>query len=96
MKTRYKRYIDYGLTDRRVKEIMDYCTNVKDINLIVKAARSANPAISESLVESLTEGLSYSKASQRRYIMYCGNDFYAYKRLTVAILNNLLLEENRG
>lgn len=92
MRTRSKGYSDYGLTDDRVKEIMQYCRDKVDMELIEKAAELSNSEIKHQLVESLTEKKSYERISMHDYIYICEKDFYGYRRHMVAILDNLLKE----
>lgn len=97
MRTREKRYADYGLTDDRVKELLTFCRNPDNAEIVRKAADAANPLISGNLFVSLTTGKGYDK--QFRYV-YCAPstkaDFYAYRRLAVATLNILLREGDDG
>ena len=88
MQTRLKGYADYGLTDKRVKEIMEYCRTSADREVIELAAEKANPSIAAYLVESVRERMSYDKLYKKYFIPLCRGDFYGYRRLTISLLDS--------
>lgn len=87
MRTRNKKWTDYGLTYEDVGRLRSECLNAagKDYERICKAAEEANVEMSEYIVKSLTDGLSYERMSRETYIPINRNDFYAYQRKTLAI-----------
>ena len=93
MRTREKRYADYGLTDSKAKELMAFCRNPDNAEIVRRAVVAANPLLSDNLFVSLTEGKGNDR--QYRYIYRppaTKADFYAYRRLTLAVLDILLRE----
>ena len=90
MRTRCKKYADYGLTDARVKEIMQYCRTSTDSKIIEQAAEKANPSLAVYLVESLKDRMSYDKLYKKYFIPLGCADFYAYRRLTISLLDNVV------
>lgn len=93
MRTRLKGYVDYGLTDTRVKEILEYCRTTARSELIMQAAEKANPELAIYLVESLKERMSYYKLYKKYFIPLSCSDFYGYRRLTISLLNDVLIEQ---
>lgn len=93
MRTRDKKMIHYGISDKRSRELIAYCRNVGKQEAIKTAASQANPAISDLLYENLVSGRGYDKLSGRHYMPYSRNDFYGYRRLALSCLNELLKEK---
>lgn len=93
MRTRSKGYKDYGLTDARVKEIMEYCRTAEDSIIIEQAAEKANPSLATYLVESLKDKMSYDKLYKKYWVPLCRGDFYAYRRLTISLIDRSLLSK---
>lgn len=92
MRIRDRTWSDYGITRERLRELKNYCHSAIDTSLIEEAARRANKSIVKELVDSLTRGLSYSKLTINGYVPIGQKDFYGYKKYTLAILNDLLLQ----
>lgn len=92
MRIRDRTWSDYGITRERVRELKKYCRSAIDTSLIEEAARRANKPIVKELVDGLTRGLSYSKLTIDGYVPIGQKDFYGYKKYTLSILNDLLLQ----
>lgn len=93
MRVRDTAWTDYQISKARVKELLQYCRETKDLSLVEKAIRETNPGISEVLRMSLIKGLSYDKIMMSKtYIPMGMKDFYGYRRKALATLNRLLLE----
>ena len=92
MRIRNRTWSDYGITREQVRELKNYCRSAIDTSLIEEAARRANKSIVKELVDSLTRGLSYSKLTIDGYVPIGQKDFYGYKKYTLSILNDLLLQ----
>lgn len=92
MRIRDRTWSDYGITRERVRELKSYCHSAIDTSLIEEAARQANESIEKELVTCLTQGFSYSKLTIDGYVPIGQKDFYGYKKYTLAILNDLLLQ----
>lgn len=90
MRIREMQWRDYGLTDKRVKELRKYCRDSDNISIVTQAAVFANPSLSGVIVESLTQGIGYVELSKKEYIPATGADFYAYRRRAVAVLDILV------
>lgn len=92
MRVRDTAWIDYQISRARVKELLQYCRETKDLSLVEKAIRETNPSISELLRMNLVQRLSYDKIMIKAYIPIGEKDFYGYRRKALATLNRLLLE----
>lgn len=96
MRTREKRYADYGLTDDRVKELLAFCRNPDNAEMVRKAAVAANPPLADAIVNSLIQRYGYDAQTCWVEIPAIKADFYAYRRLTVAVLDIWLREGDDG
>ncbi len=92
MRIRDRTWSDYGITRERLRKLKNYCRCAIDTSLIEEAARRANASIEKELVTCLTQGISYSKLTIDGYVPIGRKDFYGYKKYTLAILNDLLLQ----
>lgn len=92
MRIRDTVWVDYQITKERVKELLQYCRETKDLSLVEQAIRETNPSISELLRMSLVQRLSYDKIMCKTYIPMGMKDFYGYRRKALATLNRLLLK----
>ncbi len=90
-------YAGYGLTRDRAKWLLKECREGKHEALLQAAAKRAEPDIARWIILSITEGKSLSKMAVRwelgeDEVMPCSrNSFYAYRKFTLAILNNMLI-----
>lgn len=95
-------YAGYGLTAEKVKALLKECQEGKHTSLVQEAARKAEPDISKWLVLSITEGKSLHdmeikwELGEAEVMPCCRNSFYAYRKLTLAILNNMLEGKERA
>lgn len=96
MKTRNTSYRHYGITDDEVKEWIAKCRNADNEfkKLIMEAARESNETLAEQIVESLNKKLSYTQLSMKEYIPLSMADFYGYKRKTVFLLKEKVMERD--
>lgn len=92
MRVRDTAWIDYQISRARVKELLQYCRDTKNLSIVEKAIRETNPSISELLRMNLVQRLSYDKIMIKAYIPIGEKDFYGYRRKALATLNRLLLE----
>lgn len=88
LRLREKKYSDYGLTEKELGEIRRFCENPTPAqrNIIMDAAVMANPYIAIELYNSLVHKQSYTTQANKKYIPFGEKDFYAYRRLAMAIL----------
>lgn len=89
-------YAEYGLTIERVKALLEECREGKHTDKVKKAAQKAAPGIERWIIMSVLEGKSLHDMAVRWELgeadrMPCSrNSFYAYRKLTLAILDNML------
>lgn len=95
-------YAGYGLTSKRAKNLLKECAAGKHTELVQEAARQAEPDISKWIISSIIDGKSLHDMAVKwelgeAEIMPCSrNSFYAYRKLTLAILNNMLEGKERA
>ncbi len=89
-------YAGYGLERGRAKELLKECRAGKHSDLLRAAAQQAEPGIAEWVVLSVAEGKSLHdmeikwELGETEIMPCCRNSFYAYRKLTLAILDRML------
>ncbi len=89
-------YAGYGLTADRAKALLNECREGKHADLVQEAARHAEPSIAKWIVLSITEGKSLHdmavkwELGEAEVMPCCRNSFYAYRKFTLAILDDML------
>ena len=91
MRTREKKYSDYGITEERKKALYEYCHASPDIELVTIAAMYSNFPLHKLLIRSLINGESWRTLSHKEYIPAGEKDFYGYRRKALGNLNALLI-----
>ena len=93
MKTRYKSYADYGVTDSEKIYLYDFCRNANEVDkkIIKEALSELPPYIAPFVFFSLTECMSYDRICQKNYIFMDMVDFYAYRRKGIAAIKRWLI-----
>ena len=95
-------YAGYGLTAGRAKALLNECREGKYVDLVQEAARHAEPSIAKWIVLSITEGKSLHdmeikwELGEAEIMPCCRNSFYAYRKFTLAILDNMLAGKEVG
>ena len=91
MITRRKGYSYYGFVDGESKLLIKWCRSpdFKYGKILKECAEKANEAISKSLCDSILRGLSYDRLG---YQSYSKQDFYAYRRKTLALFRAKMIE----
>lgn len=93
MRTRDKKMSDYGVSKEREKELIIFCRNNENEELVKEAARMANPFIDRYIFANLIYGIGYNRLTRQYFIPLPQNDFYGYRRRTLGLLNQLLNKE---
>lgn len=93
MRTREKKLSDYGISPDRAQELLALARQKQNRDLLLRAAESSCPGLSDCLVKSLTEGIGYWSICSWVYIPATKVDFYAYRRKTLAAFDDLLKKE---
>lgn len=85
MRTRYKNYSNYGITEDEAKRIKEYCqtASVEDKLTLLQCAISSAPGLEVEIYESLVSNIGYDKLSKRKNIPIKRDDFYGYQRKTL-------------
>lgn len=89
-------YARYGLKAERAKELLKECRAGEHAALLQEAAQLAEPDIAKWIITSITEGKSLHdmavkwELGEAEIMPCCRNSFYAYRKLTLAILYNML------
>lgn len=88
-----KGYADYGLTDKRVKELLGECQAGKYSAQVRAAAYKADPLVAEYIISSIMYKRAYDILefdARLGHIPVGKSDFYGLRRYTIAMLNNML------
>ena len=89
-------YAGYGLTRERAKALLKECRAGEHANTLLGAAQEAEPDIAKWIVLSIVEGKSLHdmevkwELGEAEVMPCCRNSFYAYRKLTLAILDKML------
>lgn len=96
MRTRNKKYSDYGMGSDEVDSLKAFCksTDFDQHLLLMKCAVSVYAEIAPELYYSLARGLSYDCLSKKRFIPLSRTDFYGYQRKCLATFYNKLMNNN--
>ena len=95
MRTRKKKFSDYGMTPEEGKKVKEYCRYLDSSKqrLLLETAIAAAPGIGLSIYKSLTMGVGYYQLLQTECdLPASSDDFYAYKRKTIAEFYKKLVE----
>lgn len=97
MRTREKGYKDYGLTQEEVKKILEWCKTLdfEENILLLECAKKAHYCIFNDIYFSIVKGLSYEKVDQKSYQEMGKADFYGYRRKTLALFRDALVESKK-
>lgn len=91
MRTRDMTYSDYGISIDRAKELLSLCKNGSiPRSLMEEAIKQSGFGLPDRMVECLTSGKGYYVLDKKEYIPCKNDDFYAYRRKSIAILDRLL------
>ena len=89
-------YAEYGLSKERGKTLLKECRAGKHAELLRAAAQQVDPCIAKWIVLSIAEGKSFHdmaiewELGKAEIVPCCRNSFYAYRSLTLVILDNML------
>ena len=84
---REKSLRDYGITAEDEEKLKIKVKNLSEIereHLVYAALSSCDPLLAVSVIRSIEEGLSYDKLNKKQYIPALPDDFYGYRRKTIA------------
>lgn len=88
-------YAGYGMTAHRAKALLKECRAGKYTELVRAAAQHVEPGVAEWIVSSIVDGESFHDMAVRwelgesEVMPCCRNSFYAYRKFTLAILDNI-------
>lgn len=92
----WESYAGYGLTIDRAKTLLKECRAGKHTEKLQEAANQAEPYIAKWIISSIMEGKSFHdmeikwELGEAEIMPCCRNSFYAYRKLTLAVLNDML------
>lgn len=93
---RFVTWEEYGIDQKRYKELKEICVSGKEEEKVKKAAEKANKEISEYIILSVKKDKSYEKVEYDMKLgrIPCGRtDFYGYRRLFYYFLNEMEKEK---
>lgn len=97
-----RNYAGYGMTVDKAKALLRECREGEHTAEVRKAAKQAAPDLVEWLVLSIVDGKSLHdmeikwELGEADKMPCCRNSFYAYRKLTLAILDNMLAGKEVG
>ena len=96
MRTREKSYSDYGITEKEVRYIKDFCRNANDEEreIIRNAISELQPYISPYVYFSLVKNMSYEDICAKNYIFMGKGDFYGHRRKGMAAVKRWMIWNN--
>lgn len=89
-------YAEYGLTRDMAKSLLKECRAGKHADVLRAAAQKAEPDMAKWIILSIADGKSLHdmevkwELGETEIMPCCRNSFYAYRKLTLAILNDML------
>ena len=95
-----RNYARKGMTAGREKALREECRAGNHTELVQAAAQYAAPDVAKWIVESIMEGKSFDRMAVKwelgeAEVMPCSrNSFYAYRKLTLVILDRMLQGKN--
>lgn len=95
MSVRDKSYYDYGISDDEVKEMFSICQDKKfsQKHELMLCAEESNKQLAIFLFASIVNGESYERILSYAWIPICKNDFYGYRRKTLALFREMITKE---
>lgn len=93
MRTRNMNMLDYGISAAEEKALKEYCLKLgaEDRLWLFQCAISAAPGLEVPIYDSLTNGVGYrTMVRQGRNVHAKEDDFYAYRRKTLAMFYDRL------
>ena len=96
MRTREMSYEDYGMTEKEVRYIKDFCrkANEKEREIIRNAISELQPYIAPYIFYSLVENLSYEDICAKKYLYIGKGDFYGHRRQGMAAIKRWMIWNN--
>ena len=93
MRTRQKSLVDFGVYPEDISKLKDIChkaTPDQRHSILHCCIDSCPPGLELLVYESIVSGHSYDRIEKREYIPAKRDDFYAYKRKTMAMFYDTL------
>lgn len=89
-------YEDYGMTDKEVRYIKDFCRNAndKEKEIIRNALSELQPYIAPYVYHSLVDNLSYEDICAKTYLFIGKGDFYGHRRKGMENIKRWLILNN--
>ena len=97
MRTREKSYDDYGLNEKEVRYIKEFCRSASEEEQVIirNALSELQPYIAPYVYYSLVDNLSYEHVCAKNYIFIGKGDFYGYRRKGMAAIKRWLILYNK-
>lgn len=97
MRVRESSYSDYGFNPGEEKQLKEFCrrSDFSEDFLLLECAKKSNQAIGGDLYFSLIKDLSWEQMDNRICQTYSKSDFYGYRRKTLGLFREALIECGR-
>lgn len=89
-------YAGYGLTRERANVLLKECRAGEHADILKAAADQAKPDIAKWIISSIVERKSFHdmeikwELGETEIMPCCRNSFYAYRKLTLVVLDRML------
>ena len=95
MRTRVRGMLDYGIDETRCKELLELAKREENQRILEMAAKASNDYLAQYLVISFQKkGVGFRRLFKDEVYPPCTeDDFYAYKRRTLALFDIFLKVE---
>ena len=96
MRTREKSYKDYGMDEKEVRYVKEFCRNAnEEEKMIIKYALSEiQPYIAPFVYYSLVDNMSYEELCGKDYIYIGKGDFYGHRRQGMGCIKRWMILNN--
>lgn len=93
MRKRKMSYENYGMSEKEVRYVKDFCRNANDEEkkIIKYALSELQPYIAPYVYYSLVDNISYDVMCTRKYIFIGKGDFYGHRRQGMAAIKRWMI-----
>lgn len=93
MRTRKKKYSDYGVSIEEVAKLKEYCKDMdaESDRLLYEAACMTEPSLADKLYKSLKNRTSYDTMEKQGHMFISKGDFYGYRRKCICLFRDKLI-----
>ena len=96
MRKREMSYEDYGISEKEVRYIKDFCRKANNVEkeIIRNALSELQPYIAPYIFYSLVENMSYEDICAKKYLYIGKGDFYGHRRQGMSAIKRWMILNN--